>query len=148
MENQSPIQQDYLCSGVPTLPARIGVQALDISTGTLYEQARNPSGATYRVVATKYYQPSYVPPDPVPAPSGSFVIDFGQSDTTTLVTVPQISITALSRVVFTPASRMEDFTLETIQLSVIEVTEGASFVVLAYAPLGTHSTYTINYTIL
>ncbi len=58
MENQSPIQQDYLCSGVPTLPARIGVQALDISTGTLYEQARNPSGATYRVVATKYFQPS------------------------------------------------------------------------------------------
>lgn len=58
MENQSPVNENYLCSGPPVLVARIGVRALDISTGTLYEQARNPSGAVYKVVATKYFQPS------------------------------------------------------------------------------------------
>lgn len=146
MENQSPVNENYLCSGPPVLVARIGVQALDISTGTLYEQARNPSGATYRVIATKYYQP--LPVEPQPLSTGTFILDFGEGETTTTVTVTNSGVQSGSKFAFAPASRNEDFNLELINLSVLSISQGQSFVVMAYAPYGTHSTYSINYTIL
>lgn len=58
VEQQSIITQNYLCSGKPTQRANAGVQALDISTGTLYRQATVPSGNTYVVFARNYFQPS------------------------------------------------------------------------------------------
>lgn len=51
------IAEDYLCSGYPTLPARIGVNALDIQTGDLYTQKRQPWGSEYQKSKFKFYYP-------------------------------------------------------------------------------------------
>ena len=259
MEQSSNITVNYLCSGRPVLRANRGVQALDLTTGDLYEQQTSPSGTIYKLIAKNYFQPSQsgstpsgpaggdlsgtypnptvvndshehtpgvsipsyptsLPPsgaaggdlqgtypsptiDPtkivlptrtisttspltgggdlsanrtfaIPAangstngylssadwttfnskqgaiPTGSFTIDFGTSDTTTTVTVSDVNIGANSRVVFTPTDNQEYFVLEEIQLQVISRVVNTSFVVMAYAPNGTQSTYSINYAIL
>lgn len=57
MDQESPVRENYLCSGAPVLHANVGVRALDISTGILYEQVRNPRGTAYRVLAKNYFQP-------------------------------------------------------------------------------------------
>lgn len=58
MDQSAIISQNFLCSGKPVQVARSGVQALDISTGTLYEQTTIPSGTNYKVKARDYFQPS------------------------------------------------------------------------------------------
>lgn len=52
------ISQNFLCSGVPVQVATVGVEALDVSTGTLYIQKKIPNGTSWVVKSKNYYQTS------------------------------------------------------------------------------------------
>jgi len=58
MEFSKIISQNFLCSGAPTQVATVGIEALDISAGTLYIQNRIPSGTSWVVQGKYYFQPS------------------------------------------------------------------------------------------
>ena len=58
MEFSKIISQNFLCSGAPTQVATVGIEALDISDGTLYIQNRIPSGTSWVVQGKYYFQPS------------------------------------------------------------------------------------------
>ena len=150
MDQSAIISQNYLCSGKPVQVARSGVQALDISTGTLYKQTTIPSGVNYVVKARNYYQPSQqeIPPVTPITFSGSFDIDFGSGESTVYVVVENANVTSSSQIVFRPSSRQEDFSIEDIAITAISLVSGVSFQVLAYAPNNTTGTYSITYTII
>ncbi len=50
------ISQNFLCSGAPTQVATVGIEALDVSTGTLYIQKKIPSGTSWVVKSKNYFQ--------------------------------------------------------------------------------------------
>lgn len=58
MEFSKIISQNFLCSGVPVQVATVGIEALDVSTGTLYIQKKIPSGTSWSVKSKNYFQPS------------------------------------------------------------------------------------------
>lgn len=58
MEFSKIISQNFLCSGTPVQVATVGIEALDVSTGTLYIQKKIPSGTSWVVQGKYYFQPS------------------------------------------------------------------------------------------
>ena len=81
------------------------------------------------------------------ATKGTFTIDFGTGDTTTVATVIDSNIKSSSIVLFTPNTNADYYILEEVSIQVTSITDGVSFDVMAYAPNDTNGQYQINYII-
>lgn len=121
-----------------------GVQALDISTGTLYVQNSIPAGTSYTVKARNYFQP-LDNTSVSEVVTGEFIIDFGEGETTVTLTVPEPSISSGNIIVFVPKDNEIYFSLERISITTLSITQGVGFEAIAYAPNGACGSYTIKY---
>lgn len=91
MDFSKIISKNFLCSGVPVQTATVGIQALDVSTGTLYIQNRIPNGASWVVKSKNYFQPT--------SKTTEVEIDFGDTcyQTSGVFNIVDASVTTSSK---------------------------------------------------
>lgn len=114
MEFSKIISKNFLCSGAPTQVATVGIEALDVSTGTLYIQNRIPSGTSWVVKSKNYYQTTDISWDAITGKPTYFPfkiteveIDFGSFPVSSKrLTISDETVTPSSMIVVTPSGNV------------------------------------------